>query len=208
MKMTVKEPGLGMELAQSELELLYTQKYESTPIPEAYERLILDCINGDQQHFVRRDELVAAWKIFTPLLKYIDAGGMNPELYPYRSRGPVNADKLRQKTGHVLNLTAKDITWAVDVEVTELWNRCGTKPAWAERRQRPKPRHSPQRGWRRERDGFRGVGVRCGTRRIRPPPFPQRGAGTSQSEAVSAQVQKQDGVGGGGRVQQGEEGTR
>ena len=116
MKMTVKEPGLGMELAQSELELLYTQKYESTPIPEAYERLILDCINGDQQHFVRRDELVAAWKIFTPLLKYIDAGGMNPELYPYGSRGPVNADKLRQKTGHVLNLTAKDITWAVDVE--------------------------------------------------------------------------------------------
>ena len=78
MKMTVKEPGLGMELAQSELELLYTQKYEGTPIPEAYERLILDCINGDQQHFVRRDELVAAWKIFTPLLKYIDAGGLNP----------------------------------------------------------------------------------------------------------------------------------
>lgn len=111
MKMTVKEPGLGMELAQSELELLYTQKYEGTPIPEAYERLILDCINGDQQHFVRRDELVAAWKIFTPLLKYIDAGGLNPEMYPYGSRGPTNADKLREKAGHVPNLTAKDITW-------------------------------------------------------------------------------------------------
>jgi len=38
---------------------------------------------GDQQHFVRRDELVAAWKIFTPLLKYIDAGGLKPEMYPY-----------------------------------------------------------------------------------------------------------------------------
>jgi len=111
MKMTVKEPGLGMELAQSELELLYTQKYEGTPIPEAYERLILDCINGDQQHFVRRDELVAAWKIFTPLLKYIDAGGLKPEMYAYGSRGPPGADKLREKAGHVTNLTAKDITW-------------------------------------------------------------------------------------------------
>mmetsp|Transcript_201 Transcript_201/g.279 ORF Transcript_201/g.279 Transcript_201/m.279 type:complete len:521 (+) Transcript_201:104-1666(+) len=111
MKMTVKEPGLGMELAQSELELLYLRKYEGTAIPEAYERLILDCINGDQQHFVRRDELVAAWKIFTPLLKYVDAGGLTPEMYPYGSRGPTNADKLREKAGHVPNLTAKDITW-------------------------------------------------------------------------------------------------
>ena len=32
---------------------------------------------------MRRDELVAAWKIFTPLLKYIDAGGLKPEMYPY-----------------------------------------------------------------------------------------------------------------------------
>jgi len=47
----VKEPGLGMELAQSELELLYMQKYSDTAIPEAYERLILDCINGGaRQH--------------------------------------------------------------------------------------------------------------------------------------------------------------
>jgi glucose-6-phosphate 1-dehydrogenase len=111
MKMTVKEPGLGMELAQSELELLYTRKYEDVSIPEAYERLILDCINGDQQHFVRRDELVAAWTIFTPLLKYIDAGGLNPELYAYGSRGPSNADKLRARAGYIPNLTAKDITW-------------------------------------------------------------------------------------------------
>ena len=110
MKMTVKEPGLGMELAQSELELLYTEKYEDTPIPEAYERLILDCINGDQQHFVRRDELKAAWKIFTPLLKYIDAGGLSPELYAYGTRGPKNADKLRQRAGFIENVTAKDIT--------------------------------------------------------------------------------------------------
>ena len=42
MKMTVKEPGLDMNLAQSELELLYTTRYQRVVIPEAYERLILD----------------------------------------------------------------------------------------------------------------------------------------------------------------------
>jgi len=111
MKMTVKEPGLDMNLAQSELELLYTTRYQRVLIPEAYERLILDCINGDQQHFVRRDELVAAWTIFTPLLKYIDAGGMKPYSYPYGSVGPYEANALRERVGHQTNVIGRDITW-------------------------------------------------------------------------------------------------
>ncbi|KAI3716963.1 hypothetical protein L1987_68216 [Smallanthus sonchifolius] len=37
--------------------LSYGQRYQETIILEAYERLILDTIRGDQQHFVRRDEL-------------------------------------------------------------------------------------------------------------------------------------------------------
>lgn len=41
----------------SELDLSYTQRYKDLRIPDAYERLILDAIRGDQQHFVRRDEL-------------------------------------------------------------------------------------------------------------------------------------------------------
>lgn len=36
---------------------------------DAYERLILDCINGDRRLFIRNDELDQAWKIFTPVLK-------------------------------------------------------------------------------------------------------------------------------------------
>lgn len=111
MKMTVKEPGLDMNLAQSELELLYTTRYQRVAIPEAYERLILDCMNGDQQHFVRRDELVAAWTIFTPLLKYIDAGGMKPFPYPYGSQGPYEANALRERVGHQTNVISRDITW-------------------------------------------------------------------------------------------------
>ncbi len=36
---------------------------------DAYERLILDCMNGDRRLFIRNDELETAWKIFTPVLK-------------------------------------------------------------------------------------------------------------------------------------------
>ena len=57
MKMAMKEPGLDMDTIMSELDLTYKQRYGDTYIPDAYERLILDAITGDQQHFVRRSGL-------------------------------------------------------------------------------------------------------------------------------------------------------
>ncbi|CAA3004749.1 glucose-6-phosphate 1-dehydrogenase, cytoplasmic isoform [Olea europaea subsp. europaea] len=101
MKLTVKQPGLEMSTAQSELDLSYRQRYQGVVIPEAYERLILDTIRGDQQHFVRRDELKAAWEIFTPLLHRIDNGEFKPIAYKPGSRGPAEADELLEKAGYV-----------------------------------------------------------------------------------------------------------
>ncbi|XP_058188326.1 glucose-6-phosphate 1-dehydrogenase, cytoplasmic isoform [Rhododendron vialii] len=101
MKLTVKQPGLEMSTVQSELDLSYGQRYQGLTIPEAYERLILDTIRGDQQHFVRRDELKAAWEIFTPLLHRIDNGELKPTLYQPGSRGPDEADQLLERSGYV-----------------------------------------------------------------------------------------------------------
>lgn len=50
----VKKPGLEATPVVSEMDLTYKERYGDTHIPEAYERLILDAIRGDQQHFVRR----------------------------------------------------------------------------------------------------------------------------------------------------------
>jgi len=100
MKLTVKQPGLEMSTTQSELDLSYLQRYQGIAIPEAYERLILDTIRGDQQHFVRRDELKEAWKIFTPLLNRIDNGEIKPFPYKPGSRGPNEADELAARVGY------------------------------------------------------------------------------------------------------------
>jgi glucose-6-phosphate 1-dehydrogenase len=54
MKLAVKQPGLEMQPVVSEMDLSYKQRYQGADIPDAYERLILDAIRGDQQHFVRR----------------------------------------------------------------------------------------------------------------------------------------------------------
>ncbi|KAL4419711.1 hypothetical protein ABPG75_006809 [Micractinium tetrahymenae] len=108
LKMIVKRPGLETgDCAISELDLDYGKRYPGVVIPDAYPRLILDAIRGDQQHFVRRDELRAAWAIFTPLLHAVDEGRLPVHPYPYGSRGPPEADELLARAGFVQNLDYK-----------------------------------------------------------------------------------------------------
>ena len=47
------------------------RKQHGRDLPDAYERLILDALHGDSSLFVRDDELAAAWRIFTPVLKEV-----------------------------------------------------------------------------------------------------------------------------------------
>ncbi|KAK9284139.1 hypothetical protein L1049_023306 [Liquidambar formosana] len=96
LKINNKVPGLGMRLDRSELNLLYRARYPRE-IPDAYERLLLDAIEGERRLFIRSDELDAAWALFTPLLKELEEKKIVPELYPYGSRGPVGAHYLAAK---------------------------------------------------------------------------------------------------------------
>uniref|UniRef100_M4CXA8 Glucose-6-phosphate 1-dehydrogenase n=1 Tax=Brassica campestris TaxID=3711 RepID=M4CXA8_BRACM len=96
LKINNKVPGLGMRLDRSNLNLLYSARY-SKEIPDAYERLLLDAIEGERRLFIRSDELDAAWSLFTPLLKEIEEKKRIPEYYPYGSRGPVGAHYLAAK---------------------------------------------------------------------------------------------------------------
>ncbi|RWW74004.1 hypothetical protein BHE74_00018081 [Ensete ventricosum] len=96
LKINNKIPGLGMRLDSSNLNLLYASRYPRE-IPDAYERLLLDAIEGERRLFIRSDELDAAWALFTPVLKELDDKRIAPELYPYGSRGPVGAHYLAAK---------------------------------------------------------------------------------------------------------------
>ncbi|XP_021723060.1 glucose-6-phosphate 1-dehydrogenase, chloroplastic-like isoform X1 [Chenopodium quinoa] len=93
LKINNKVPGLGMRLDRSTLNLHYAARY-AKEIPDAYERLLLDAVEGERRLFIRSDELDAAWALFTPLLKELEQKKVNPEYYPYGSRGPVGAHYL------------------------------------------------------------------------------------------------------------------
>ncbi|POV94571.1 hypothetical protein PSTT_16773 [Puccinia striiformis] len=97
LKMNAKTPGLAMKSVSTEMDLTYKRRFSDLKIPEAYEALILDAIKGDRSNFVRDDELEIAWKIFTPLLHYIDQEKPKPEPYSYGSRGPESLDEFITK---------------------------------------------------------------------------------------------------------------
>ena len=64
---------------------------------------MLEVLRGHQYTFVRSDELLEAWKIFTPVLNQIDAGKIPPIPYKFGTRGPKESDELVAKMGYVYN---------------------------------------------------------------------------------------------------------
>lgn len=84
---------------------------------QAYPRLILEAIRGDQQHFVRRDELRAAWAIFDDLLKNVDAGEVPVLPYEAGSRGPVESDELLTSVGYI---RPRDYAWKASQEMKKI----------------------------------------------------------------------------------------
>lgn len=56
-------------------------------------------MNGDKRLFIRYDELEAAWDLYSPVLHELEEQKVQPELYPYGSRGPVGAHYLAAKHG-------------------------------------------------------------------------------------------------------------
>ena len=68
--------------------------------PEAYERLLLDAMRGDQTLFTRKDEVEAAWKIVGSILKATESSEF-PAPFPYGAGtwGPPAADELLAQDG-------------------------------------------------------------------------------------------------------------
>jgi len=90
-KIVSKIPGLKMQFQEKELDLSYKSAFADVVIPEAYESLLLDVINGEKTLFIRNDELEAAWDIFTPLLHQIEKDKIKPKPYAFGSEGPDEA---------------------------------------------------------------------------------------------------------------------
>merc|ERR1719221_2255855 len=110
LKSNIKTPGFSSVPIQSELELNYDTRYFSNfgcsrcSNPDAYSRLILDVLRGRSASFVRSDELLHSWEIFTPVLHQIEAENVRPIMYKSGTRGPDGIDAwINDKSGYIRN---------------------------------------------------------------------------------------------------------
>ncbi len=84
----IKHPGPGgMRLQHVPLDMTFAEAF-NVRHPEAYERLLMDVVRGDQTLFMRRDEVAAAWAWIDPILENWKASGDAPKSYTSGTWGP------------------------------------------------------------------------------------------------------------------------
>ncbi|MDF1619343.1 glucose-6-phosphate dehydrogenase [Pseudothioclava nitratireducens] len=102
LKVMIKEPGPGgMRLVQVPLDMSFAEALgeDGADIPDAYERLIMDVIRGNQTLFMRGDEVEAAWAWTDPIIAGWEARGDKPASYDSGSSGPEDALMLMHRDG-------------------------------------------------------------------------------------------------------------
>ncbi|MBN1395515.1 MAG: glucose-6-phosphate dehydrogenase [Pirellulales bacterium] len=86
-----KVPEAGMKLRMTDLNFTFREKF-SGRMPEAYQRLLLDVMQGDASLFSRADEVELAWSIIDPIQRGWQRPGWPPlELYEAGGWGPPGA---------------------------------------------------------------------------------------------------------------------
>ena len=100
LRFEAKEPGAGMRTRSVDMEFHYAEDFGAGTLPDAYERLLLDALQGDASLFARADEIELAWGLSDPIL----AGWARPDapplaVYEPGSWGPAEADALLAQDG-------------------------------------------------------------------------------------------------------------
>jgi glucose-6-phosphate 1-dehydrogenase len=102
LQMLAKEPGSGMHMLPVNLNLDLQQALSGRRA-EAYERLLIDVIRGRLTHFMRRDEVEAAWAWVEPILDGWKELGDRPRSYTAGTYGPAASSAL---------MARENMTWA------------------------------------------------------------------------------------------------
>jgi glucose-6-phosphate 1-dehydrogenase len=100
LRFEAKEPGAGMRTRSVDMDFHYAEDFGAGTLPEAYERLLLDAMQGEASLFARADEIELAWGLIDPILAGCDQPDAPPlAVYEPGSWGPAEADELLARDG-------------------------------------------------------------------------------------------------------------
>jgi len=101
LKFETKVPDTIAETRSVDLQYHYRDVFGENSIPEAYERLLLDAVNGDTSLFNRGDQSELAWELIDPILQaWEDPHGPPLAIYEQGSWGPIEADAMLAVNSH------------------------------------------------------------------------------------------------------------
>jgi glucose-6-phosphate 1-dehydrogenase len=93
-----KRPGSKVCIGTLRMQFSYTEVFLGNP-PEAYERLLLDCMLGDQMLFTRQDDIEVSWGLLEPVLQAWETAESRPFEYPAGCESFREADQLIETDG-------------------------------------------------------------------------------------------------------------
>ena len=100
LRFITKVPDGGMETHPADMNFQFRESFDTSSTPEAYERLLLDALNGDASLFARNDEIEFSWKIIDCIQAGWEGGCAPPLLtYPGGSWGPSASDEMLWRDG-------------------------------------------------------------------------------------------------------------
>ena len=95
-----KTPDSALDLRPVDLEFHYEDSFGGQEIPDAYERLLLDVLQGDASLFIRSDEIEQSWSIIDPIIEGLALPFSRPPvIYDPGSEGPESADDFLARDG-------------------------------------------------------------------------------------------------------------
>ena len=97
--MQAKKPGFKHELQPVHMNFSYDASFSEWQ-PDAYERVLVDAMNGDQTLFASSDEVLACWNIIQPIIDAWKNDRQQPETYHKGTWGPLGADELAENIGY------------------------------------------------------------------------------------------------------------
>ena len=96
-----KVPDTLSDTKSVRMDYSYRDEFGPRALPEAYERLLLDVINGDASLFTRADQTELSWELIDPILKGWQSPDAPPlSFYDPGQWGPIESDQLMASTGH------------------------------------------------------------------------------------------------------------
>jgi glucose-6-phosphate 1-dehydrogenase len=109
LKFGMKVQGAGFKVREVNMDFHYSDLTDSY-IPEAYQRLLLDCMQGDSTLYARGDAVEAAWKFVDPILR---AWENDPDIplygYPCGTWGPEVADGMIEGEAYTWRYPCKNL---------------------------------------------------------------------------------------------------